>query len=525
MTDTPTTPPPTISTRGALREAGYRTRSVKDEVRANLIAALRAGEPLFPGLLGYERTVIPQVQHALLARHDFILLGLRGQAKTRLVRSLPALLDEWMPAIDGAELHDDPFAPISKAARDLVAEAGDETPVTWVHRSRRYGEKLATPDTSIADLIGDVDPIKAATRKLTYADEETIHFGLIPRLHRGIFAINELPDLQPRIQVGLLGVMEEQDVQIRGFAVRLPVDVLMVFTANPEDYTNRGAIITPLKDRIASQILTHYPRDLATGVEITRQEAWTDRAGEPDGVTVHVPHVFREIVEQVAFEARASEYVDQRSGVSARLTRAALEALVSSAERRAVLHGQASTTVRASDLAAVEPAVTGKVELVYEGEQEGVTAVARALVGKAIATTMRRYLPDPAEKATGRGEEGTAPGGRAAWRDVLGWFARGRTVEFDTEMRADAYAAALAGVDGLGALVDRHAPGGSPDERAAMMELALETLHQHSLLGKDVADDGTAAYTDLVGSVLSGLGSFGPDDDDDSDDPSGRRRR
>ncbi len=518
--DTPTMPPPTIATRGALREAGYRPRSVKDEVRANLIAALRAGETVFPGLLGYERSVIPQVQHALLARHDFILLGLRGQAKTRLVRSLPALLDEWMPAVDGAEIHDDPFQPISKAARDLVAQAGDETPVTWIHRSRRYGEKLATPDTSIADLIGDVDPIKAATRKLTYADEETIHFGLIPRLHRGIFAINELPDLQPRIQVGLLGVMEEQDVQIRGFAVRLPVDVLMVFTANPEDYTNRGAIITPLKDRIASQILTHYPRSLETGVEITRQEAWTERSEADGGVAVHVPHVFREIVEQVAFEARASEYVDQRSGVSARLTRAALEALVSAAERRAILHGDAEATLRASDLAAVEPAVTGKVELVYEGEQEGVTAVARALVGRAVATTMRRYLPDPADKS--RPAEGAPPTGRAAWAGVLGWFARGRTLDLDTDLYADAYRAALDSVDGLGALVDRHAAGGTPDERAAMMELALETLHQHSLLGKEVADDGGTAYTDLVGSVLSGLGSFGAGEDDDEPPRRGR---
>lgn len=521
MTDTSTgegdatTPAPEIATRGALRDAGYRPRSVRDEIRANLIAALRDRREVFPGLLGYERSVIPQVYDALLSRHDFILLGLRGQAKTRLVRALPALLDEWMPVVAGAELHDDPFQPISKAARDLVAEAGDETPVAWVHRSRRYGEKLATPDTSIADLIGDVDPIKAATRKLTYADEETIHFGLVPRMHRGIFAINELPDLQPRIQVGLLGVMEEQDVQIRGFAVRLPVDVLMVFTANPEDYTNRGAIITPLKDRIASQILTHYPRELATGVEITRQEAWTERGTDAaGGAAVHVPHVFREIVEQVAFEARASEYVDQKSGVSARLTRAALEALVSAAERRAILHGEAETTVRASDLAAIEPAITGKVELVYEGEQEGVTAVAHTLVGRAVAFTMRRYLPDPAQKGTGRDAEGEAPGGRAAWRDVLGWFARGHALELDTDLRDDAYAEALERVDGLGALVDRHAPGGTPAERAAMMELALETLHQHSLLGKDIAEDG-ARFTDLVGSVLSGLGSFDPDDEDD----------
>ncbi|MEL6614485.1 MAG: magnesium chelatase, partial [Bacteroidota bacterium] len=361
---------PSIRTLGDLKASGYSPRSVKDEVRANLIAKLQSGEEVFPGILGFDRTVIPQVQNAILGKHDFILLGLRGQAKSRLVRLLPSLLDEWVPVIEGSEIHDDPLAPISKFGRDTVAARGDDTPVAWLHRDARYGEKLATPDTSIADLIGDIDPIKAATRQLTYADEEVIHFGIIPRTHRGIFAINELPDLQPRIQVGLLNVMEEQDVQIRGFNVRLPLDVLMVFTANPEDYTNRGSIITPLKDRIDSQILTHYPRELEIGVEITRQEAWQDRAAS-GGVTVHVPHVFREIVEQVAFEARDSEYVDQKSGVSARLTRAALEDLVSAAERRALLNGETETTLRATDLMAIEPAVTGKVELVYEGEQEG----------------------------------------------------------------------------------------------------------------------------------------------------------
>ena len=523
MTDTIQTPAPALATLGALRASGYRPRSVKDEVRANLIRRLRAGEPVFPGILGYDRTVIPQVQNALLGRHDFILLGLRGQAKSRLVRGLPALLDEWVPEVEGSEIHDDPMQPVSKFARTLVAERGDETPVAWVHRSARYGEKLATPDTSIADLIGDVDPIKAATRKLTYADEDTIHFGIIPRTHRGIFTINELPDLQPRIQVGLLNVMEEQDVQIRGFAVRLPIDVLMVFTANPEDYTNRGSIITPLKDRIDSQILTHYPKSLETGIEITRQEAWSERDG--DTPTVHVPHVFREIVEQIAFEARQSEYVDQKSGVSARLTRAALEDLVSAAERRAILHGERETTVRASDLVAVEPAVTGKVELVYEGEQEGAAAVATSLVGKAVATTMKRYLPDPSDKGSRRdgGErEGADPGGRAAYRDVLAWFSRGQTVDLDTDLAFADYARALDRVDGLGALVDRHTKPATPAEKASMMELALETLHQQSLLGKDAAEEGTA-YSDLVGSVLSGLGSFGDEPDDEDEYP--RRRR
>ena len=511
---------PQISTLGRLRESGYRPRSVKDEIRATLIARLRAGENVFPGVLGYDRTVIPQVQNALLGRHDFILLGLRGQAKTRLVRLLPSLLDEWVPEVAGSEIHDDPMQPVSKFARDLVAEHGDETPVTWLHRSLRYGEKLATPDTSIADLIGDVDPIKAATRKLTYADEEVIHFGIIPRTHRGIFAINELPDLQPRIQVGLLNIMEEQDIQIRGFNVRIPIDVLMVFTANPEDYTNRGSIITPLKDRIDSQILTHYPKDLGIGVEITRQEAWADRASG-DGaapVTVHVPHVFREVVEQVAFEARQSEYVDQKSGVSARLTRAALEDLVSAAERRALVNGETETTVRASDLQAIEPAVTGKVELVYEGEQEGAASVARALIGKAVATIVKTVLPDPADKETGR----------AAYGDVLRWFSRGNGLVLDVDMPQAAYAAALDSVDGLRQVVTDHTrPGTDPQSAAAtlsLMELALEALHQHSLLGKDALADG-AKYSDLVGSVLSNLGSFRPGDDDDDADEYPRRRR
>ena len=506
---------PQISTLGDLKASGYRPRSVKDEIRANLIARLQSGDDVFPGILGFDRTVIPQVQNALLGRHDFILLGLRGQAKSRIVRMLPLLLDEWVPEVAGSEIHDDPLDPVSKYARDLIHDQGDETPVSWLHRSARYGEKLATPDTSIADLIGDIDPIKAATRKLTYADEEVIHFGIIPRTHRGIFAINELPDLQPRIQVGLLNIMEEQDIQIRGFNVRIPIDVLMVYTANPEDYTNRGSIITPLKDRIDSQILTHYPRELGIGVEITRQEAWAERDG---AVTVHVPHVFRQIVEQVAFEARASEYVDQKSGVSARLTRAALEDLVSAAERRALIHGESETTLRASDLEAIEPAVTGKVELVYEGEQEGAQGVARALVGKAVSTIVKTYLPDPTAKGSG------ADGGRAAYREVLGWFSKGHTVDLDTDLRFAEYVQQLDRVEGLGALVDAHTAPPSPAEKASMMELTLEMLHQHSLLGKEVADDG-ASYADMMGSVLSGLGSFGADDDDDLDDDEEDYRR
>ena len=499
---------PRIHTLGQLSASGYATRSVKDEIRANLIRRLRTRQEVFPGILGYDKTVIPQVQNALLGRHDFILLGLRGQAKSRLIRLLPSLLDEWTPVVEGSEINDDPLNPISKYARDLVHDQGDETPVSWLHRGMRFGEKLATPDTSIADLLGDIDPIKAATRKLTYADEEVIHFGIIPRTHRGIFAINELPDLQPRIQVGLLNIMEEQDVQIRGFNVRIPIDVLMVFTANPEDYTNRGSIITPLKDRIDSQILTHYPRELETGIEITRQEAWSDRSGaeETAAVVVHIPHVFREIVEQVAFEARGSEFVDQKSGVSARLTRAALEDLVSAAERRALLNDERETTIRPMDLLSIEPAVTGKVELVYEGEQEGAQGVARSLIGRATAAIAKRYLPDPADKSSGRG----------AYSDLLRWFNAGNAVDLDVEMSFEAYAKVLDSIDGLGALVERFTPPATNAERSSMMELALEVLHQHSLLGKDALADGSR-YSDIVGSVLSGLGSFGDDTDEGLD--------
>ncbi len=498
---------PDILTLGALKESGYRSRSVKDELRANLIAKLRAGEDVFPGVLGYDRSVIPQVQNALLARHDMILLGLRGQAKSRIVRLLTNLMDEWLPIVEGSEIHDDPFAPVSKFARSLVAERGDETPVAWIDRHARYGEKLATPDTSIADLIGDIDPIKAATQKLTYADEEVIHFGIIPRTNRGIFAINELPDLQPRIQVGLLNIMEEQDIQIRGFNVRIPLDLAVVFTANPEDYTNRGNIITPLKDRIDSQIITHYPKTVEIGVAITKQEAWQERGGEVDGIpSVHIPHYFREIVEQIAFEARESEYIDQKSGVSARLTRAGLEDLISAAERRAILAGEPETTVRISDLAAVEPAITGKVELVYEGEQEGAQSVAQMLIGKAVSTIFKRYFPDPADKEKGR----------QTYQTILGWFSKGNTLDLGPEMPFDAYAKALDRVDGLGEIVKKQTNPAGPAETASAMEFVVEALHQQSLVGKDRVD-ARMKYADIMGSVLGSIGRFDDDDDDFED--------
>ncbi len=339
---------PPIHTLGELRASDYRVRSIKDEMRANLLQKIANGETTFPGIHGYERTVIPAIHNAVLSRHDIILLGLRGQAKTRILRSLTALLDERVPVIDGCEINDSPFAPHCKRCRRLALEKGDDLPVAWLTRDERYREKLATPDVTVADLIGDIDPIKAANQRLTYADEEVIHYGIIPRTNRGIFAINELPDLAPRIQVALLNILEERDLQIRGFPVRIPMDVVLVFSANPEDYTSRGNIITPLKDRIDSQILTHYPQKVETARRITEQEAWLDRDGS---ASIDVPVYIRDLVESVAFVARESELVDQTSGVSARLTIAAMELLQSNLERRAALTRDRSVFPRLSDLA------------------------------------------------------------------------------------------------------------------------------------------------------------------------------
>ncbi|HEU5162335.1 MAG TPA: AAA family ATPase, partial [Thermoanaerobaculia bacterium] len=379
------------ATLSDLRASGWRERSVKDELRANLLRRIAAREETFPGIHGYDRTVIPALHNAILARHDIILLGLRGQAKTRLLRSLSHLLDERIPVVDGCEINDSPAAPICKRCRRMLAEKGDALPIAWLTRDERYREKLATPDVTVADLIGDVDPIKAANQRLTYADEEVIHYGIIPRTNRGIFAVNELPDLAPRIQVSLLNILEERDLQIRGFPVRIPLDILLVFSANPEDYTNRGNIITPLKDRIDSQILTHYPADVGTAMAITRQEAWLDRSGAE--ASIEIPDYVRELVENVAFEARSSELVDQSSGVSARMPIAAIEVLQSNLERRAALTGDRDVFPRLSDLQMILPAITGKVEMVYEGEQQGAEVVARKLIGGAVGKLFARHFP------------------------------------------------------------------------------------------------------------------------------------
>lgn len=489
--------PTDIRTLGALKSSGYyrgsRPESVKDEMRRNLLLRLRRGEEVFPGILGYERSVIPQLKNAILGRHDILLLGLRGQAKSRIIRLLPQLLDEYIPVVAGSELNDDPRKPVSRFARELYKERGDKMPIVWRHRSERYAEKLATPDTSIADLIGDIDPIKAAQKRLTYADEEIIHFGIIPRTNRGIFAINELPDLQARIQVGLLNILEEQDIQIRGFSIRFPLDLMMVFSANPEDYTNRGNIITPLKDRIDSQVLTHYPRKLDTAIAITKQEAWQDRDSAP---SVTVPDFIREIIEVIAFEARASEYVDQKSGVSARMTRSALETVISNAERRATRNEMKHVYVRISDLYYIDAAITGKIELVYEGEQEGPQKVARLLLGRAVRTIFAKYFPDPSSK----GEE------RGVYRHVLGWFADGNTLTLDPELQDEAYKRRLRSIPGLTELVKMAKRRIPTRQRWILSELILEGLYQTSMLGKE-----EYTYSDMMGSVF---GSLGPEEEE-----------
>ncbi|MBL7950755.1 MAG: sigma 54-interacting transcriptional regulator [Flavobacteriales bacterium] len=486
------------TTLGELKRSGWKSRSVKEELRSNLIARIRKGESLFEGIHGYEDTVLPAMERAILAGHSINLLGLRGQAKTRMARSLVHLLDEWMPVVAGSEINDDPFAPISSHARSVIERMRDDTPVSWVHRDQRYTEKLATPDVTVADLVGDSDPIKAANLKLDYSDERVIHFGLIPRSHRGIFVINELPDLQPRIQVALFNILQEGDVQIRGFKLRLPLDIQFVFTANPEDYTNRGAIITPLKDRIQAQILTHYPPTLEMGMRITAQEV---RSPEEQVARVRVPELIRVLVERIAWEARDSEFVDRKSGVSARLTISALESVISAAERRALRNGEERTVVRIGDLQAVVPAITGKIELVYEGEQEGPEKIAHHLLGHAIRNVFAELFPAPAKQRKSARSTG-APVPQMTYATIIAYFE-----EHDLHLSFDGaqneYEASLRKVDGLLHLVgDLHAELDA-EERSLWSEFVLHGLAEHSRLSRTVAL-GSTRFGDLVGSMLPG---------------------
>lgn len=488
-----------IKTLGELKKSNWKSVSVKEEMRNNMISKMRNNEKLFPGILGYEKTVIPQIQNAILARHDIILLGLRGQAKTRMLRNLVQFLDDEMPIVEGSEINDDPYKPISKYSRTLITEQGDETPIAWVSREERYGEKLATPDTTVADLIGDIDPIKAASKKMSLADEEVINYGLIPRTNRGIFVINELPDLQPRIQVALLNIMQERDIQIRGFNIRIPLDVSMAFSANPEDYTNRGNIITPLKDRIDSQIITHYPREISIAEQITKQEAWSEREG---GVTVNVPDSYRTILENIAFEARNSEYIDQKSGVSTRMTITAMEQAISAAERRAVYNGEKETTLRITDIYFAIPALTGKLELVYEGEQEGAVSVAKHIIGKAINLTFKSIFPDPNKRISEDQD--------SMYKDILDWFTTGKSLEINDLESDKSYHKNLESVTGLQAFVKKHSSAKS-SELYPLMDLVIEALHQNSKLGKDDLDN-VRSYTDMIGSMLGGMDDFEDED-------------
>ena len=459
------------ATLGELKALGYESRAVKDEMRANLVRKLRSGEDLFPGIQGYEGTVVPQIVNAVLAKHDFILLGLRGQAKSRILRQLVSLLDDEVPILAGSEVNDDPIAPITKYGRQLVNENGDATPIEWIGRDQRYVEKLATPDVTIADMIGDVDPIKAARGGHILGDELTIHYGLLPRANRGIFAINELPDLAGKIQVGLFNILQEGDVQVKGYPIRLSLDVFMVFTANPEDYTARGKIITPLKDRIGAEIRTHYPEDLETGIDITRQEAWLARSD----TCVEIPDFLEEAIERVAFLARDDKRIDHRSGVSQRLPISVTETAVSNAERRSLKHGEDTTVPRIADLYAALPAITGKMELEYEGELHGADKIARELIQQSSSQTF------------------DVRAGGADVDDIVEYFETGGALQVGEDASASACVQGFETVPGLLELIENvglaSAKAGD-GVRASACELVLEALVAQKRISRS-----TAGYT------------------------------
>ncbi len=480
-----------IKTLGELIKSEYKSKSIKDELRDNLIQKIKKKEDVFKGIIGFEDTVIPEIERAILSRHNINLLGLRGQAKTRIARQMTELLDEYIPVVEGSELNDDPLHPTSAFAKQLITEKGDHTPITWMHRSERYVEKLATPDVSIADLIGDVDPIKAANLRLNYADERVIHYGIIPRSNRCIFVINELPDLQARIQVALFNILQEGDIQIRGFKIRISLDIQFVFTANPEDYTNRGSIVTPLKDRIGSQILTHYPKSIELSKKITAQEA---RINADQLKNIEVGDLVSTIIERIAFEARQSEFVDAKSGVSARLTITAYENLVSTAERRMFLNGEEKTFTRISDLIGVIPAVNGKIELVYEGEQEGAGLVAMSLLGKAIRNEFLDHFPDPGKL---KKKKETNP-----YQPIIDWFGDGNVVDLMLLEDEKSYRKGLEAIPGLAALVQSFDKKLEKNDKLVMMEFVLFALAEHSLIGKNILERGVQ-FRDILGSMFS----------------------
>jgi len=469
----------TIKTLGELKKAKHQSKSIKDELRNNLRAKLQSNTPTFEGVHGFENSVIPELERAILSRHNINLLGLRGQAKTRLARKMIELLDEYIPIVEGSEINDDPFNPISRFAIDLIAEKGDKTPVSWRHRNDRFFEKLATPDVTVADIIGDIDPIKAANLKLSYSDDRVIHFGMIPRANRCIFVINELPDLQARIQVALFNILQEGDIQIRGFKVRMPLDMQFVFTANPEDYTNRGSIVTPLKDRIGSQILTHYPRSIGVARAITEQEAKFDTE---QSEAIYVPSLAKDLLEQISFEARDSEYIDAKSGVSARLSITAYENLFSSAEHRALRQSDKKTSIRLSDFVGIIPSITGKVELVYEGEQEGAENVAMFLIGDAIKSLFVKYFPEV--KKLEKEDE------RTPYTAIQEWFFVESGFQLLNDVSEGEHSATLDAVKPLNDLLKEYVPQVSKEDHNFWKEFILWALVEFKKLSKDSITDG-----------------------------------
>ena len=480
-----------ITTLKELKSSGYTSKSIKDELRDNLIQNLKNNVNVFDGIHGYENSVIPEIERAILSRHNINLLGLRGQAKTRIARQMTLLLDEYIPYVSGSEVYDDPYNPISDYAQKTLAEKGDSTPISWLNRTDRFAEKLATPDVTVADLIGDVDPIKAANLKLSYSDQEVIHYGMIPRANRCIFVINELPDLQARIQVTLFNILQEGDIQIRGFNVRFELDMLFIFTANPEDYTNRGSIVTPLKDRIGSQILTHYPNDIETAKKITLQEAKSTSIQQQN---IHVSSLAYEVLEQISFEARKSEFVDEKSGVSARLSITALENLYSTAELRLIKNDDNQTNIRVSDFMGIIPSITGKVELLYEGEQEGAHVVAKLLIEDAIKSVFDTYFPKI--KKLEKEDETTE------YESILRWFIESSKFELQDNLSQHVYESKILSITPLKELIQKYLPKLDEKDQFFAMELVLWGLVQNKKLSKKQLDGGIH-FQDNYGSFIS----------------------
>ena len=479
-----------IKTLKELKSSGYKAIGIKDEMKKNLRLNLSKGVSTFEGIHGYEDSVIPDLERAILSGHNINLLGLRGQAKTRLARQLTNLLDDWIPIISGSEINDDPLDPISYYGKQRIKELGDETPIEWIPKEDRFFEKLATPDVTVADLIGDIDPIKAASLKLSYSDPRVIHFGMIPRAHRCIFVLNELPDLQARIQVSLFSILQEKEIQIRGFKLRLPINVQFLFTANPEDYTNRGSIVTPLKDRIGSQIMTHYPKTIDIAKIITHQESSVE-----DSKDVYVPEIAKDIIEQISFEARESVYVDSKSGVSARLSISAFENLISSAKRRMLINGESNTTIRMTDFNAVISAINGKIELVYEGEQEGATEISRLLILESVRTFFVNYFPKI--KKLNKSEE------LDPYSEVLDWF-KNKELFIDENLDNKSYNDTFKTIKVLKKFVKNHIPKIDPKDENFMCEFLLWGLSSYKKVSITRTSRGLS-FSDSFSDYINGL--------------------